>query len=382
MPSDTEQQISAAGLYVHVPFCSSRCVYCAFYSTTLLGERTRYVEALCREMTTRACEAEAPRRVGTVYLGGGTPSQLTAEQLQRLFSQIFSVYDVAEGAEVTMECNPDDVTADFAHLLASLPVNRVSMGAQTFSDARLRFLRRRHSSRQVREAVERLRSVGIGNISIDLIYGFPDESLEEWHADIDAALRLDVEHLSAYALSFEEGTPLFAMLQRGEVKEADDELQRQMYYGLKDRLQAAGYEHYEISNFARPGLRSRHNSAYWNHTPYVGLGAGAHSFYANKRQWNVADVSTYTGDVMSGIIKREYEILDGDTLYNDLVMTALRTKQGLRMSLLDEVKAGYCMKQARKYLDCGWLKREDGCLRLTRNGLFVSDLIIADLFVV
>lgn len=371
-----------AGIYVHIPFCSSRCVYCGFYSTTLLASRQAYCDALCREMSLRA----VGEPVSTVYLGGGTPSQLSVAQLGQVLRSIHSNYRVEDDAEVTMECNPDDVTEALASALPALGVNRVSMGAQTWDDARLSFLRRRHTSRQVEEAVGHLRRAGIGNVSIDLMYGFPQQTLEQWHRDIDAALALGVEHLSAYALTYEEQTPLYRMLEEHRVEELDEELSRRMYYDLKDRLEAAGYEHYEISNFARRQadgtvLRSRHNSGYWNHSPYVGLGAGAHSLWGRRRQWNVADLGQYLRAVGEGRVPAEGEVLDDDTYYNETVMTRLRTREGILLQELPEGYRSHCLKEARRYVEGGLLELSEGCLRLSREGLFVSDMVMADLMI-
>lgn len=366
-----------AGLYVHIPFCKSRCVYCAFYSTTSHGMAERYVAALCRELDIRSGYCD--RKWQTVYLGGGTPSTLSPEQLRRLFSHI----DCTNAREVTIECNPDDVTPDFASLLASLPVNRVSMGAQTFDDARLRFLRRRHSAADVSRAVDNLRAAGIKNISIDLIYGFPDETLSQWDDDITAALALDVEHLSAYCLSYEEGTPLHRLLAEGKIQEADDELTRSMYYRLIDRLAAAGYEHYEISNFALPGRRAIHNSSYWNSTPYMGIGAAAHSFDGMSRQWNISDLPIYIKEVENGNIPFEREVLGTPEKYNDTVMLALRTREGINLQQLEDDFGtelhSYLLSQAEKYIGSGLLVCEDRRLRLSRQGLYVSDMVMAEL---
>lgn len=362
-----------AGIYVHIPFCKSRCIYCGFYSTTSLPLQQRYVDALCREYALRKKAIGLPPT--TIYIGGGTPSTLPQPLLEQLFDTLGSA------DEVTLECNPDDVTDDFAQSLRRLPVNRVSMGAQTFSDSRLRFLHRRHTSGQVAQAADRLRHAGIGNISIDLMYGFPGETLDEWQQDIEAALALAPEHLSAYALTYEEGTPLYHRLQQGRVEEADDELSRSMYYTLLDHMAAAGFEHYEISNFARPGRQSRHNSNYWNHTPYLGLGAAAHSFDGRRRQWNVADITAYMDGVESGQMRTGSELLEGDTLYNDLVMTALRTAEGLSLQCLTTAQRSYCLRMARRYVSSGLLAYDAASdrLRLTRNGLFVSDMVMADL---
>ena len=382
-----------AGIYIHIPFCRSRCIYCGFYSTTSLELRQRYVDALCREMEIRSQRSEVRgENIETIYLGGGTPSQLTFDQLRQLFIYINKVYPLPSkpgGAEdrpeITIEVNPDDVTVEFAAVLQQLPVNRVSMGIQTFDDQRLRFLRRRHTARQAIEAVSILRAAGIRNISIDLMYGFPGETLADWEADIDAALALNVEHLSAYCLMIEEGTPLHRMLKQHT---GDEETERQMYEVLIDRLTTAGYEHYEISNFARPGFRSRHNSSYWNGTPYIGLGAAAHSYDIRSRSWNVADIRQYIEGMERCERIFEEELLDDDTRYNDIVTVALRTREGINLNALSEKYRNYCIKNARRYLDDGLLELTSPLspvtshLRLTRRGLFVSDMVMSNLMMV
>ena len=360
-----------AGIYVHIPFCKSRCIYCDFYSQTSLTLRQRYVDAVCKEADARSSYIK--ERVRTIYIGGGTPSLLEPRQL----AQIFHVLGSAE--EVTIEVNPDDVTPSFAEALSELPVNRVSMGAQTFSDERLRFLRRRHSAGQVSQAVRLLREIGIGNISVDLMYGFPNETMEEWVRDIDAVLALDVEHVSAYSLQYEEGTSLSRMLENGDVSKVDEELERQMYYTLKDRLNSAGYEHYEISNFARSGYRSRHNSSYWRQVPYLGLGAAAHSFDGSTRQWNVADIRQYIEGVEQDKCVAEQEVLTPDNLYNEMVMTALRTCEGIDVSKLSEDYRSYCLAQAQTFVKNGLLVKDGTRLCLSREGLFVSDMVMTAL---
>lgn len=366
-----------AGLYIHIPFCASRCIYCGFYSSTLSELRGRYVDALCREMEMRRNYVQEP--ISTVYLGGGTPSQLSQAEVEKLFYYINKVFDVAADAEVTMEMNPDDVTAQTDLQAYSQWLTRVSMGAQTFADERLQFLHRRHSARQVGEAVEKLRGVGINNISVDLMFGFPGETLKDWQADIQQALALEVEHISAYSLMFEEGTPLYRMLEQGTVKEIDEELSLQMYELLIDSLTAAGYEHYEISNFARKGFRSRHNSSYWHQIPYLGIGAAAHSFNIESRQWNVADIRKYIKAIEGGEVPAESEKLDADTRYDDLVTTALRTREGIDINKLETKYKNYLFANAQPYLNNGKLALEDSRLHLTRQGLYVSDMIMSDL---
>ena len=385
-----------AGLYIHIPFCRSRCIYCGFYSTTALDLRQRYVDALCREMEIRGTghliSGQSPDQgpvppISTIYLGGGTPSQLTFDQLHQLFIYINKVYPLTSEREITIEVNPDDVTVEFAALLQQLPVNRVSMGIQTFDDQRLRFLHRRHTSRQAIEAVSILRAAGINNLSIDLMYGFPGETLSDWQSDIDSALALNVEHISAYCLMIEEGTPLHKL--QGDCPQCvDEETERQMYYTLIDRLTAAGYEHYEISNFARPGFRSRHNSSYWNGTPYIGLGAAAHSYDIRSRSWNIADINAYIKGIERGERLFEEELLDNDTRYNDAVTVGLRTCEGIDLNTLPKKYRDYCMKNARRYLDDGLLELSavgnltSPTLHLTRRGLFVSDMVMSDLMMI
>ena len=373
-----------AGLYIHIPFCESRCIYCGFYSTTLAQLKEQYVEAVCKEANNAIRFINAFWNFSTVYLGGGTPSQLSPALLHRLFEHL-EIGDKANSKEleITMECNPDDLTDDYAAALRDLPINRISMGAQTFSDDRLRFLHRRHTSRQVSEAVERLRHIGIDNISIDLMFGFPGEALSDWEADIQQALALQVEHISAYSLMFEEGTPLYALREQGKVKETDEELSLKMYETLIDRLTAAGYEHYEISNFARPEFHSRHNSSYWDGTPYIGLGAAAHSYDIDSRWWNVSNVREYIRRVQHDESPiEETEVLNDETRYNDAVMTALRTREGLPLERLSESQRQYLLSQAHPHLERRLITMEDNHLRLTRQGLFVSDMVMSDLMMV
>ncbi|MBP3219372.1 MAG: radical SAM family heme chaperone HemW [Prevotella sp.] len=373
-----------AGLYIHIPFCESRCIYCGFYSTTLAQLKEQYVEAVCKEASNTLRFINAFGNFSTVYLGGGTPSQLSPALLHCLFEHL-KIGDKANSKEleITMECNPDDLTDDYAAALRDLPINRISMGAQTFSDDRLRFLHRRHTSRQVSEAVERLRHIGIDNISIDLMFGFPGETLSDWEADIQQALALQVEHISAYSLMFEEGTPLYALREQGKVKEVDEELSLKMYETLIDRLTEAGYEHYEISNFARPGFHSRHNSSYWDGTPYIGLGAAAHSYDIDSRWWNVSNVREYIRRVQHDESPiEETEVLNDENRYNDAVMTALRTREGLPLERLSESQRQYLLSQARPHLERRLITMEDNHLRLTRKGLFVSDMVMSDLMMV
>lgn len=364
------------GLYIHIPFCATRCIYCGFYSSTHNDLQDKYVQALCREMSIRPSTTP----LSTIYLGGGTPSQLSRDNLHALFTYIYKVYD-CKAEEITMECNPDDITEDFCKTLQELPINRISMGIQSFANDRLHFLRRRHTSQQAILAVERLRQAGISNISIDLMFGFPNETIEEWQHDIDAALSLNVEHISAYSLQYEEGTPLYRMMEQGKVKPIDDELYRSMYNLLCDKLEKAGYEHYEISNFAMPCMRSLHNSSYWHDIEYIGLGASAHSYDKNTRSWNVSNINQYISSIMDGKRPCETEHIDNDTHYDDTVMTTLRTREGIAIDNLDEHYRKYILHEADRYMKQGMLQLTGDKLRLTREGIFISDMIMSDLMI-
>lgn len=403
------------GLYIHVPFCQKRCYYCSFYSTTC-GKRERdlYVDALCEEMRQRAAAfGSAVPDVATVYFGGGTPSQLDADELCKIFTALHAHFRIAPDAEITFECNPDDLASlgsaasrtiatrtastapadtGLAALLASHGVNRVSMGVQSFRDDVLKAINRRHTAAQARAAVDILHQAGIHNISIDLIYGLPGQDLATWRSDVDAAVALAesrrdghpaVTHLSSYALSIEPDTPLYNMRARGEVAEPDEDTSLAMYDYLVDSLRQAGFEHYEISNFALPGYRSRHNSSYWRQTPYIGLGPSAHSYDGHStRRSNDSSLDAYLA-APNGAYDEEH--LTPSELYDELIMTRLRTSDGLPLDLLDEASRRYLLRQARPFLQQGHLclSEEGGgapaVLRLKRSGIFISDLIFYEL---
>ncbi|MBQ8051821.1 MAG: radical SAM family heme chaperone HemW [Bacteroidaceae bacterium] len=373
-----------AGLYIHIPFCQSRCVYCDFYSTTLPRVwQMPYVRALVEELRMR--RAECGPQVETLYLGGGTPSQLSREALLKLFEGIRAHAALSPTAEITIEANPDDISPKWIETLRETPVNRVSMGVQSFDDGILRTLHRRHTAEQARRAVGMLQEAGYDNLSLDLIYGLPGQTLEAFGADVATVLSLGVPHLSAYALQYESGTQLYEMRRQGLIEEADEELSLSCYQRLIDLAEGAGLEHYEISNFARPGRRSRHNSSYWTGAAYVGLGAGAHSYDgARRRSSNGEDLAEYIRSIEKGERPCDEEVLDDDTLYNELVMLRLRTREGLYLPEVEVVytpeRRLYISRMAERAIKTGWLtEKADGHLCLTRQGLFVSDDVISDL---
>lgn len=372
-----------AGLYIHIPFCESRCIYCGFYSTTAKDWRTRYVDALLKEMHMRSGELKAlypdhECTIDTVYIGGGTPSTLSIDDLSRIINTIKAVFP-CKTREITIEMNPDDVTKELISAVCNLGVNRISLGVQTFSDERLRFIRRRHNAAQAAKAVETIRRAGIDNISIDLMFGFPNETLNDWQDDLDAALKLRPNHISAYSLMYEEGTPLYLMLQNDKVQQTDDDTCLAMYTMLMDTLSANGYEHYEISNFCLPGYRAIHNSSYWNDTPYLGFGAAAHSYNLLTRSWNVADIKEYVSAIESDNLPSESERIDDDTHYDDIITTAMRTCEGVDLMRLKPEYRNYALRSAKNDIDGGLLELADDHLRLTRKGLFVSDMVMSNL---
>lgn len=368
------------GIYIHVPFCIKRCTYCAFYSTTQgKKERGAFVRALIQEMKARPSH----RPISTLYFGGGTPSQLDTEELQEVFQALHVLYNIEEGAEITFEANPDDLTPELAALLVHLGVNRVSLGVQSFDDAMLRTLNRRHDAQQAQHAVELLHQAGIHNVSIDLIYGLPGQTYEAWEKDIQMALSLDIQHLSSYALSYEPGTVLYQKRKLGKVKEADEELSLRMFRTLIQRCDSAGLSQYEISNFARPNQESRHNSSYWKGTPYMGFGPSAHSYDGLRtRRHNIDSLARYTNRQEEDA-PHELEVLSETELHNEMIMLSLRTRKGISLQVFRERfgnKAENDLRHAAQpYIDKAWLAQENDRLEFTSEGIFVSDYVMTDL---
>ena len=373
-----------AGIYIHVPFCQSRCAYCDFYSTTLLAHREAYVEAVCRELQHRQSELKG-EPVKTLYFGGGTPSTLSIEELKKILAAIFHLSSLNfQLEEITLEANPDDLTEEYVQDLRTLPINRVSLGIQSFHDRTLRLVGRRHTAREAIDAVHRLQQAGITNISIDLIYGLPGESLDDWAYSLDQAIALGVKHISAYHLTYEEGTRLWRMQEQGLVTPIDEEQSVRSFELLREKLLAAGYEHYEISNFALPGYHSRHNSSYWQGTPYLGIGPGAHSYDGNNRRWNLSSLTDYIATPHGEDVPHEVEHLTTDERYDERIITELRTAQGIDLTGLKadfgDTYHTHCMSCAAPYIERGQLiHTADNRLHLTPESILVSDAVMRDL---
>ena len=357
-----------AGLYVHIPFCKKRCLYCDFFSTTLLERREVYVEALLKEWDTRKREIKEPIR--TIYLGGGTPSTLDARDIQRLLEAI----GTQETEEITMEINPGDASPEYLKALRQAGINRLSIGIQSFKDEQLRLLGRRHTAVQAIEAVHQAQQAGFDNISIDLMYALPGQTKGIWNADISIALHLGVQHISSNGLMYEEGTALSRMRDLGQIEAIDEDTENEMYDMLCKRLKKAGFVHYEVSNFALPGYEAKHNSSYWNNTPYIGIGAGAHSYVGNVRSWNPNNLDAYIRGIQSGTLRRESETLTEQDLYNERIMLGLRTSQGVRR---EEIQANIDHWLENKLL----CETQDGRIVATQKGIHILNVIIEELMI-
>jgi oxygen-independent coproporphyrinogen-3 oxidase len=371
-----------AGIYIHIPFCKSFCSYCDFYSITDNSSGGALVQALIREMSLRSGYLEG-ETVETIYFGGGTPSLLNIADVEKIINAVSSGFIIADNPEITMEVNPDDVFEGYFGSLKRAGVNRISLGVQSWDDKRLRYLGRRHNAAQSALALERCFKEGFSNVSVDLIYGIPGMTVANLKSDLDKTFAFPVTHLSAYHLTIEEGTRLGKMKKEGKLAETDEETSSSMFSVLGNTCREHGYIHYEISNFALEGFISRHNSSYWRQIPYLGLGPSAHSFDRRSRQWNVPDVKKYIVSVNNGEVPSEREELDRITIFNEYVMTSLRTMWGIDLAhveaFYDKELHDYLINMSGKYIRYGLMKREKNTLALTDQGKMISDNIIAEL---
>ena len=321
--------------------------------------------------------------VSTIYFGGGTPSLLTNKHLNQIFSCLSQYFAITNDCEITLEANPDDLSVEYLNIVAESIINRLSIGIQTFNDEHLIFLNRRHDGQQAIQTVANARKAGINNISVDLIYGIPGQSIEDWQRQLKTALDLSPEHISAYGLTFEPGTVLFSLKQKSKVTEQNEDDMIQMYAVLLEQIKKTGYEAYEISNFCKPGYRSGHNSSYWKFLPYLGLGPSAHSFNGNSRQWNISSLQQYFSGVESEGIFYEKEDLTSNDLYNEYVMVSLRTMEGVDILKLEQLFGDECkqyfLKNARHYVSLNLLIIDSEKARLTESGIQLSNLIITEM---
>ncbi|HSJ11491.1 MAG TPA: radical SAM family heme chaperone HemW, partial [Gillisia sp.] len=373
-----------SGIYIHIPFCKQACYYCDFHFSTSVKKKGELVEMLCREIILR--KEELPGKIlQTVYFGGGTPSLLSAEELQHIFKTIRENFTLAEDAEITLEANPDDLSREKLELFKSAGINRLSIGVQSFFEEDLKLMNRAHNATEALESIVMAKEY-FENISIDLIYGIPGMSDERWLKNIEMALDLGLPHFSCYALTVEPNTALKKFIDKGIIKPVDDEAAAAHFEILTRTLKNAGYVHYEFSNFGKPGYFSQNNTAYWMGKPYLGIGPSAHSYDGNSRKWNVSNNSLYIKSLERGEIPLQEEKLSIVDKYNEYVMTRLRTMWGVSLAEVRE-KFGdqiynYLIEQSEPLLHDELLQIKEDVLSITNKGKFLSDGIAADLFLV
>lgn len=373
-----------AGIYIHVPFCKKACHYCNFHFSTQQQLKPEMVKAIGTEASLRKDFIQEP--INTIYFGGGTPSLLSVSELDFILTTLKDHYTVVADAEITLEANPDDISAEKLNQWFKSGINRLSIGIQSFFEEDLQWMNRAHNALQAKDCIEQARIAGFRNLTIDLIYGTPGLTNERWQQNIQTALSLDIPHLSCYALTVEPNTALDHMVRKGQKKDVDTDLQATHFNILTQTLLAAGFEHYEISNFAKPGFRSQHNSSYWQGKPYLGLGPSAHSFDgAFIRQWNISNNPLYISSLQQGIVPFESETLTTTQKINEYLMTSLRTIEGISLSFLQnhwgEERVYDIMKSAAPHLDQLNIQLKDQHLILTPKGKFLADGIASDLFV-
>lgn len=370
-----------AGIYLHIPFCKQACSYCDFHFSTLQKNRPEMLLALKKELTLRR-EYLRGEKVNSIYFGGGTPSLLLASEIQSLIAHIKQLFVVDDGAEITLEANPDDLSEEYLRALKQTEVNRLSVGIQSFKQADLQLMNRAHSADESRRCLETIEKVGFNNYTLDLIFGLPEQSAEDWHWQLEQLEQYNVPHFSAYALTVEEKTQLFHQVKKGQVK-VSEERAAEHFVQLQAWGLAQGYEQYELSNWAKDGAYARHNTAYWYGEKYLGIGPSAHSFNGEGRQWNVANNPRYLQALAKGELPLQEEQLSDSDRYNELVMTRLRLKKGLAESDLASLGSrwtAYFAKEVESLLAMGQIIKQAGHYYIPTHWRFHSDGIAANLF--
>jgi len=372
-----------AGIYIHIPFCKQACSYCNFHFSTSLSQKDVFINALQKEIRITANAASAHKNIDTIYFGGGTPSILSKQAIQDILNTIYENFDVHKAAEITLEANPDDVNCSIVQDWLSIGINRLSLGIQSFNDAELTWMNRAHNALHALNSIDLIQQAGFTNFSVDLIYGSPLLSHEELQKNIQYVLQKNIPHIACYALTVEEKTLLYKQIHKKKSLPIDEKHQSEQFHIMVTMLEAAGYEQYEISNFAKPGYRSQHNSSYWKGIAYWGFGPSAHSFDGlASRRWNVANNALYIQSIENNLIPYEEEILTPTQQLNEQIMIGLRTMEGISLKKLEE-RFGIqqqLLAQAKTYIATGKIKLVDGHLMLSKEGKFFADGIAADLF--
>lgn len=370
------------GIYIHIPFCKQACFYCDFHFSTSTKKKSEMIEAIQQELIMRKNEI-LNEPVETIYFGGGTPSLLSVEEINAIIKAIFLHFEVVENPEITLEANPDDLSLSKIQMLASTKINRLSIGVQSFYEEDLRMMNRAHNAEEALQCLQWAKEY-FSNISIDLIYGVPEMSDERWQSNIQKALDLNVPHISSYALTVEPNTAFDHFIKKGIMQAPDDDVAQNHFHILVDMLENEGFVHYEISNFGREGWFSKNNTAYWQGKKYLGVGPSAHSFDGQNRSWNVKNNALYIQKIIDGHLPSESETLTRTDLYNEYVMTGLRTIWGVSLLKISydfgKMYLEYFLKQAKPYLEEHLLFEDDQIIRTTKKGKFLSDGIASDLF--
>lgn len=372
-----------AGIYIHIPFCKQACSYCNFHFSTSLSQKDAFINALQKEIKITANAASSHKNIDTIYFGGGTPSILSKQAIQAILNTIYENFDVHKAAEITLETNPDDVNSCIVQDWLSIGINRLSLGIQSFNDAELTWMNRAHNAIHALNSIDLIQQAGFTNFSVDLIYGSPLLSHEELEKNIQYVLQKNIPHIACYALTVEEKTLLYKQIHKKKSLPIDETHQSEQFHIMVNMLEAAGYEQYEISNFAKPGYRSQHNSSYWKGIAYWGFGPSAHSFDGlASRRWNVANNALYIQSIENNLIPYEEEILTPTQQLNEQIMIGLRTMEGISLKKL-EARFGVqqqLLAQAKTYIATGQIKVVEGHLMLSKEGKFFADGIASDLF--
>ena len=372
-----------AGIYVHIPFCRSKCAYCNFFSVPDMTKKESFLCALEREIEQRKDYLLEP--INTIYFGGGTPSLLAVEDIGRIIAMIARRFTLNDDMEITIECNPDTLSLEYLRGIYDVGVNRLSIGIQSFFDDDLEYLNRRHDSYRALQCLDWIVDAGFSNYTIDLIYGIPTLTDEKWMRNLDIFMQYHIPHLSAYALTVEPKTILDVMIAKGKKNPVDEEQCARQFMMLMHRMKDNGYEHYEISNFAKPGCYSRHNTSYWCDVTYLGLGPSAHSFDGVSRQWNVSSLASYLNGMKEGLTVFEREHLRTDDRYNEYVMTSLRTMWGCDLnyvrSRFGDTYYSYSLHTAEKLIKRGLMKIDAEHLILTDDGKLLADGVAVEFFI-
>lgn len=374
-----------AGIYLHIPFCRKACHYCDFHFSTVLKGKDDLLLAMHKELEHRR-DYLLQEKIETIYLGGGTPSLLSGDELNRLFDHIIKLYEVDPHVEITLEANPDDLTKEKIRELTASPVNRLSIGIQSFRDEDLRWMNRAHHASQSDYAVKAAQDAGFENITIDLIYSIPGMKMLDWKENLRQAVALNIQHISAYGLTIESGTFFGHEEKKGLLRPVEQEMSSEQFLFMVEFLHVNGFDHYEVSNFAKKGYKSKHNTSYWEGKHYLGVGPSAHSFDGKSRQWNVSNNGLYTRSIMKGETFFEREELDEYTRLNEYIMTGLRTRKGINTVFIHDTFGVDMQKIYQDYIEekikLKLILREGSQLMLTTEGFLMADRIASDLFII